>query len=143
MSLRSYLKENKNLTKLHKEISDSNTVSNFAGLFANTTHFSVLGDSILDESALDLVVANHDPVEVPETLTPRQIRLELLEHGITETDMDNLLNTLQSPTKEQALIDWKYALEFRRDNALLNQVAGMLNFTQEDVDHLFIDGATK
>jgi hypothetical protein len=80
---------------------------------------------------------------VPLVLTPRQIRLELLEHGITESDMDTLLNTLQSPTKEQALIEWKYALEFRWDNPLLNQVAAMLNFTQDDINHLFIDGATK
>ena len=81
--------------------------------------------------------------EVPPVISPRQIRLELLEHSITGSDMVNLLNTLSSPTKEQALIEWEYASEFRRDNALLNQVATMLNFTQDDLDHLFIEGFTR
>ena len=127
----------------------ANIPLNYIWFFQDTNETELAGFDVISDEDFATLLAEQDAwfaqnvKIVPESLTPRQIRLELLEHGFTESDVDALLNTLESPTKEQALIEWKYALEFRRDNPLLNQVAGMLNFTQEDVDHLFIDGATK
>lgn len=130
-----------NLWRLNQQISP--LVTNYGGAYFFEGVLSILGDSIIDETTLDTTIAAHDPTPVPFVLTPRQMRLELLEHGITETDVDNVINSLSSPTKEQAFIGWRHALEFKRDDPLLNQVATMLNLTQEDVDQMFIVGFTR
>lgn len=75
-------------------------------------------------------------------VTPRQIRMALLEVGITETMIDNIINSLSSPTKEAAMIAWKYSTAFQRNNALIPIVAQMLNYNSTQLDNLWIHAGT-
>lgn len=74
------------------------------------------------------------PPQVPYSVTPRQVRLLLLQQNLL-TDVEALIAQQDEATK----ITWQYALEFRRDDPLLNQLAVNLNLTQEQLDQFFID----
>lgn len=77
-----------------------------------------------------------EPVQVPQTVTPRQVRLLLLQQG--------LLSQVQSMIEQQdeaTRITWEYALEFQRNDPLLNQLGTNLGLTSEQIDQFFIAAA--
>jgi hypothetical protein len=71
-------------------------------------------------------------------VTPRQIRLALLSVGMTEIMIDSVINTLPSPTKEAAMITWKYSTSFQRNNALVPVIGAMLSYNSDQLDQLWI-----
>lgn len=78
------------------------------------------------------------PVVVIEPVSPRQIRQALfLREGITEEVIDAALESLPSPTKELAIIEWKYALSFDRNRSLVSDVGSLLGWTSEQLDDLW------
>lgn len=79
-------------------------------------------------------------VTVPESITMRQCRLKLLDLKLLGL-VDQAINSLPSPQKEQAQIEWEYAGEVRRDNPLIGQLMQALGMGETELDNLFIDGA--
>lgn len=142
MNLKSYAKSGKNLNKLHKEIQVSNFIENFSGLITDETYFFVHGDSFLDETGVDNLVTNHDPAEVPESITPRQAKQALFLNGITLQMVEDAINQLPSPNKELAYIEWEYSTAFLRENPLVNQIGAVMNKTPAEIDQMWILGAT-
>jgi hypothetical protein len=69
---------------------------------------------------------------VPQAVTPRQIRLALIGYGIPLAQIDAAING-----NEAAKVEWDFALEIRRDHALLNAFAAALGLTSGQVDDLF------
>ena len=70
-------------------------------------------------------------------ITPRQARLALLAAG--------LLDAVEAyiATQSRAVqLEWEYASEIRRDNALLTTAAAALGMTNEQVQALFTRAAT-
>lgn len=55
-----------NAKQLKAQIEETASVENFYGLSQTTTTVEVLGDSLLDETSLDAVIAAH----IPDTVTP-------------------------------------------------------------------------
>lgn len=74
----------------------------------------------------------------PESVTPRQARQALILNGITQEMIDSALNSLPSPTKELALAEWNYSISIVRNRKLTNDVATMLNWSQFQLDQLFV-----
>lgn len=72
------------------------------------------------------------PPPVPQVVTPRQARLALLAAGLLDD-----VNAAIAAAGTQAQIDWDYALEIRRDNALIASMAGGLGLTSAQIDDLF------
>jgi hypothetical protein len=70
-------------------------------------------------------------------VTPRQIRMALLGVGITESMIDSVINGLPSPTKEAAMIAWKFSTAFQRNNPLIPIVAQMINYNSSQLDDLW------
>lgn len=79
-------------------------------------------------------------VTVPESITMRQCRLKLLDLNLIGL-VDQAINSLPSPQKEQAQIEWEYASEVRRDNPLIGQLMQALGMGETELDNLFIEGA--
>lgn len=79
---------------------------------------------------------------VPEQVTPRQARQALLLQGITTEMVVGAMNTLPSPQKELALIEWEYSTAFLRNNPLVAAVGQMLGWNSTQLDDLWI-GASK
>lgn len=77
------------------------------------------------------------PPPVPSSVTPRQVRLLLLQQNLL-AEVEALIGQQDEATK----IAWEYASEFRRDDPLLNQLAQTLNLTEEQLDQFFIAAAS-
>ena len=75
--------------------------------------------------------------EIP-VLSPWQMRKSLNAAGIREAVELVVKNSTDQEVKDA----WEFATEFRRDNPLVDGVATLLGKTSEEVDQLFINGAT-
>lgn len=71
------------------------------------------------------------PPPVPQSITPRQIRLWLVGAGIS---LDAILSKIPN---ESARIEWEYATEVRRDHPLVEQLRIALELTSGQVDDAF------
>jgi len=73
---------------------------------------------------------------VPQSITPRQARLKLLEVGL----LDELEAVITTNRAWQ--IEWEYATEVKRDSLLIDAIATQADLTSEQIDSLFVE-ATK
>ena len=96
------------------------------------------GDAEYKSKIAEFVAARFDieqaieAASVPQAVTPRQIRLALIASGIALASIEAAL-----AGNEAAKVEWDFALEIRRDHALLNAFAGSLGLTSGQVDNLF------
>lgn len=86
--------------------------------------------------------------DVPEEITRRQARQALLAAGLL-SQADTLVNSLPGVQGEAARNDWYHSLGVRRDNPLILTMAaqitlpdGTVGLTEDQLDELFINGAT-
>lgn len=70
---------------------------------------------------------------VPAFVTPRQVRLLLLQQGLLDQ-----VEAMIAQQDRATQITWAYATEFRRDDPLLNQLAVNLSLTTQQIDEFFI-----
>lgn len=80
------------------------------------------------------------PVLVPQAITMRQARLALLASGQLAA-VGAAITALPNPQREAAQIEWEYATEVRRDNALLQALAPGLGLDAAALDGLFLTAA--
>lgn len=78
---------------------------------------------------------------VPASISMRQARLALLGAGLLSS-VDAAIAAMPSPAKEAAQIEWDYASEVQRENALIASLASGLGLTEVQIDDLFITAAT-
>lgn len=79
-------------------------------------------------------------VAVPQSVTMRQARLALLGAGLLD-DIDAAINSLPSPQKEAAKIEWEYSQEVQRHNGFVSVLAPMLGLTVAQIDSLLVEAA--
>lgn len=77
---------------------------------------------------------------VPESISPAQGQLILLEMGLSQTVLDNI-NQLDEPEKTKARIAYYSTTEWRRDSPFLCTLAQANNLSSEQLDELFIKAA--
>ena len=78
------------------------------------------------------------PPAVPESVTPRQIRLALIDRGIMPEQITAMLEAIEDAVlRAKSLAEWEFASAVRRDHPLIAQLGGALQFTSADVDDLF------
>jgi len=85
--------------------------------------------------AEDLVLVDQAP-SVPNSVTPRQLKLALLASG----DLDRIEAFVASPAvPRDAQISWNNAIEYRRDDMMLNSMAAVLDppMSPEQIDNIF------
>lgn len=83
------------------------------------------------------------PLPVPASVTPRQIRLALIDRGIMPGQITTMLTAIENETlREKSLAEWEFASAVRRDHPLITQLGGALQFTSDDVDDLFREANT-
>lgn len=98
-----------------------------------------LYDSILEVGqGFTPIVPEPEPEPVPSQVTPRQIRLALIDRGIMPSQITQMLTSIEDETlREKALVEWEKATTVRRDHPLIAQLSSALSFNEEDVDELF------
>lgn len=77
------------------------------------------------------------PVIVPSFVTMRQARLALLQEGMLG-NVEQAIDTLPSPQKEAAWVEWEYSQEISRTQPLTLLMAQALELSDEQLDQLFI-----
>ncbi|MGI4776969.1 MAG: hypothetical protein ACRYGA_02430 [Janthinobacterium lividum] len=76
----------------------------------------------------------------PRVVTMRQARLALLKAEKLAA-VTAAIDTLSSPQKDAALIEWEYAATVDRDSALMGLVASALDLDEPALDALFATAA--
>ena len=77
------------------------------------------------------------PVVPPSVVSMRQARRALLQQNLLSA-VQPAIDSLPSPEKEAAQIDWEYAQEVKRSDPLVQSLAVALELTEEDLDELFL-----
>ena len=76
----------------------------------------------------------------PNSVTMRQARLALLGAGLLAS-VDAAIDSLPSPQKEAARIEWEYATEVQRSSGLVPMMGAALGLDDATLDALFIGAA--
>ena len=79
-------------------------------------------------------------VAVPASVTMRQARLALLGAGKLAS-VTAAINTLPSPQKEAAQIEWEYSQTVERNRGLVLLLSAALGLTDAQLDALFVTAA--
>lgn len=74
----------------------------------------------------------------PDTCTPRQLRIALIQTGISlsaiEAQIDGISDLVQ---REIARAEWEYALEIKKQHPLVGMIASTLNLNEQQVSDIF------
>jgi len=74
----------------------------------------------------------------PNSCTPRQFRLALLNSNIDLNTIENMLNNIPDQIERNiAIIEWEYSLEIKREHPLVSSFAAQLNITEKQLDDIF------
>ena len=100
----------------------------------------VIRDATPDEIA-EIEARANQPPPVPQSITMRQARLALLNAGLLD-DVEAAIITMDEPQRTQTQIEWEYAQEVQRDNALVAALGPKLGLDDAAIDSLFNMAAT-
>lgn len=79
----------------------------------------------------------------PDTCSPRQLRIALIQTGISPSIIDAQIDGISDPVqKEISRAEWEYALEIKKEHPLVGMIAASLNLTEQQVTDIFILAVT-
>lgn len=86
------------------------------------------------------IFAEHEqPKEIiPESVSSRQLRLQLLNEGIKLAEIDDIINMVSEPQKSALKIQWEYSATFNRYDPVLIEMASLINIDEVKLDDIFI-----
>jgi hypothetical protein len=77
---------------------------------------------------------------IPENISARQVRIWLLQHGISLQQVETAIDSIQDPIlKDITKVEWEYAPYIERNHPMLVPLAQALGLTQEQLDQAFIE----
>lgn len=76
------------------------------------------------------------------SITPRQLRLALVLSGVDIANIDTAISMLPEPTQTMTRIEWEYAIDFERANPMVAALGAALGLTNEQIDAIWVLGAT-
>jgi hypothetical protein len=83
-----------------------------------------------------------NPVSVPSTISPRQIRLWLVNHGIVLSAVEAAIDGIEDESlKETTRIEWEYSPYVERTHPMIDTLGAALGLTGEQIDTAFIDAS--
>ena len=78
---------------------------------------------------------------IPNSLTSRQLRMQLVLMGVDLSIIDSVIDSLPEPQKSLAKINWEYAGTFERDNGMMQEMIPLLGFSEEQINTIFTEGS--
>lgn len=83
-----------------------------------------------------------DAAAVPSTVSARQIRLWLIQHGVSLSQVDAAIASISDPMQRDSVqVEWEYAPYVERSHPMLIPLAAALGLTESQVDQAFIEAA--
>ena len=98
-------------------------------------------EALIAEIEATYVEPEPAPPYVPPVVSMRQARLALLGAGLY-ADVNAAIDSLPSPQKEAARIEWEYATEVQRASGLVPTLGAALSLTEAQLDSLFVTAST-
>lgn len=90
----------------------------------------------------EVLWANQVTEEVkPAVVTMRQARLALFQQNLL-TQVQTVINSLPSPQREAAQIEWDYSSEVHKNKPFVQTLSAALGLTTEQLDNLFVLAST-
>lgn len=82
-------------------------------------------------------------IPIPASVSARQIRLWLIQHGFQLSQIDSAINSIEDPiVRETVKIEWEYAPYIERNHPWLLPLAQSLGLSAEQIDQAFIESST-
>lgn len=79
---------------------------------------------------------------IPETISARQIRLWLVDHNISLSNVINTINTIEDVSlREKTLIEWEFAPYVERTHPLLDTLGQALGLSSQQINQAFIEAS--
>lgn len=117
-------------------------VPEFFGTCPNESDAAVPGVlAVLSQQDWEVMRADEMRARVPQSITMRQCRLQLLAIGKL-ADVDAAIAALPEPAKSAAQIEWEYAATVERNSPLISQLGPALELDDEQLDALFRQAVT-
>jgi hypothetical protein len=83
------------------------------------------------------------PIVVPESISPRQIRLWFIQNNIPLSTVENAINSIEDVVlKEITRVEWEYSPYVERNHPMINNLGAILGLTPEQIDQAFIIAST-
>lgn len=84
-----------------------------------------------------------DDSPVPTSVTARQIRLWLVQHGISLAAVEAAIDAIpDAAARDSVRVEWEYAPYVERSHAMLVPLAEALGLTEAQVDQAFREAAS-
>lgn len=81
-----------------------------------------------------------DQIDIPQTVSARQVRIWLIQHGISLALVENAIDNIQDPIlKEVTKVEWEYAPYIERNHPMLVPLSEALGLSQDQLDQAFIE----
>lgn len=82
------------------------------------------------------------PVIVPASISPRQIRLWLINNGISLSAVDATIASIENEVlRETTKIEWEFSPYVERNHPMINTLGESLGLTGEQIDQAFIEAS--
>jgi hypothetical protein len=79
---------------------------------------------------------------VPASVSARQIRLWLVQHGVSLSQVDAAIDAIPDQLQRDSVrVEWDYAPYVERSHPMLIPLATTLGLTEKQVDQAFIEAA--
>ena len=81
-------------------------------------------------------------VSVPANISAKQIRLWLIQHGISLQSVTDAINTIEDQLlRDSVAVEWEYAPYIERNHPMLVPLAQNLGLTETQIDQAFIEAS--
>lgn len=78
-------------------------------------------------------------LQIPETISARQIRLWLIDNNISLSGVEAAIDTIiDEKLREKTRVEWEYAPYIERNHPLISIIGNVLGLTNEQIDQGFI-----
>lgn len=83
-----------------------------------------------------------EPVVFPATISPRQIRLWLINNGISLSAVDATIASIENEVlRETTKIEWEFSPYVERNHPMINTLGAALGLTGEQIDQAFVEAS--
>ena len=96
------------------------------------------GGIVTEIESTEEEIAEANKPKFPTQARSMNLRLVLIQNGISMQSIYNVISNLPSPQNELAYQMFEYATHYDRNNQMLNTLAQIMNISQEQLDSFFI-----
>lgn len=98
---------------------------------------------VVDDAGLAALRRRYERDPVPHTITARQARLWLVQHGIVLSSIDAAIESItDAVTRESVRVEWEYGTDVRRASQWLAALGPALGLDSDTLDQAFREAVT-